>query len=102
MTIFGLNMTKVPGSLDGAGGRDVPLALNGTEVTVAEAGAPIVLMARDFGVVQVPVDIKPGTQAVVVKNANGSGAPRSVRVAGVGQTMPRLRPAKPRRRPRSM
>ena len=83
MTIFGLNMTKVPGSLDGVAGPEVPRALNGTEVTVAGTGAPIVLMAGDFVVVQVPVDTKPGMQEVVVKNANGSGAPRSVRVAGV-------------------
>jgi uncharacterized protein (TIGR03437 family) len=83
MTIFGLNLTKVPGNLVGVAGPEVPRALNGTQVTVAGAGAPIVLMARDFVVVQVPVETKPGMQEVVVKNANGSGAPRSVRVADV-------------------
>ncbi|MBI4876362.1 MAG: CHRD domain-containing protein [Acidobacteria bacterium] len=87
MTLFGVNLTKVPGSAQGLTGGDAPLALNGTEVTVGGVKAPVVLLAAGFAVVQVPVETKAGAQTVTVRNANGLTASRPVQVAGAAPAL---------------
>ncbi len=83
MTVFGANLAKVADDLKGVSGDTVPAKLNGVQVTVDGLLAPIVLLAPDFVVAQVPVETAPGLREVAVKNSNGTSAARRVRVAAV-------------------
>jgi uncharacterized protein (TIGR03437 family) len=81
MTVFGSNLTKVPGDSSGFDGLTVPVSLNGVEVTIGGQRAPILVLTPGYLVAQVPVDAQPGMQPLVVRNANGAGAAVSTEVA---------------------
>lgn len=55
-------------------GTQLPTALNGVEVTVGGRAAPIYLVAPGQVDVQIPFDVEPGRQQVIVKNAAGTSA----------------------------
>lgn len=81
MTVFGSDLTKVPGNLAGFADGTLPGELNGTSVTVAGRAAPLFVVAPGYLVAQVPVDTPAGQQPVVVRNANGAGQPATASVA---------------------
>ncbi len=81
MTIFGQNMAKVPGNLDGWQGPRAPLSLNGTTVDVAGKPAAIVEVDPRFVIAQVPFESTVGNNDVVVKNSNGASSVFRVPVA---------------------
>jgi uncharacterized protein (TIGR03437 family) len=84
VTIFGSNLLKVPGNV-GASGNSVaaPASYNGTTVTIGGKNAPLALVDPSFLVVQVPADLTPGPQSVIVTNSNGAGSSANLNVAAV-------------------
>lgn len=72
MTIFGSNLTKVPADLTGWLGSSIPLAFNGTSVTVGGKAAAVVSMTRSYIVAQTPVDVAVGPAPVIVTTSNGA------------------------------
>jgi len=81
ISIFGTNLTKVTGGLDGWAGRVLPGSLNGTSVTIGGKSAAILFVRKDQINAQVPADVPAGQQPVVVKSAIGTTAAFTVTVA---------------------
>ena len=81
MTIFGRNMAKMSGNLDGWQGPRAPLSLNGTSVDVAGRPAAIVEVDPRFVIAQVPFEATVGNNDIVVKNSNGASAAFGIAVA---------------------
>ncbi len=73
MTIYGSNLAKVTGNLDGWQSERVPTSLNGTSVDIAGKAAAIMNVDPRYIVAQVPTDVTLGDVDVVVKNSNGPG-----------------------------
>jgi uncharacterized protein (TIGR03437 family) len=80
-SIFGTNLVKVTATLNGWVGPVLPKSLNGTSVTVGGKDAALVYVSPNQINAQVPVDVAPGPQAVVVKNAVGPSVSFNVTVA---------------------
>jgi uncharacterized protein (TIGR03437 family) len=88
MTIFGTNLIKVPADVQTSPpGGTLPVSYNGTQVTVGGKNAPLLVVARDYMVVQVPTDAVPGTPDVIVKNSNGVAPTRKTTVAAVAPAL---------------
>ncbi len=72
MSVYGTNLAKVATNLDGFPPLNaLPLAINGTSVTVGGLPAPLQEVALDHVVIQVPAETPVGPQSVVVRNVNG-------------------------------
>jgi len=83
MWITGTWLAKVAGDLSGWAGRTVPVALNGAWVTVGGKRAAIFSVSGTQILVQVPVDVAPGPQPVVVFNGNTTSNSMNVTVAAM-------------------
>ncbi|MEO8368274.1 MAG: CHRD domain-containing protein [Candidatus Solibacter sp.] len=81
ITIYGTNLTKVSTGLDGWAGRVLPGSLNGTSVTIGGKSAAILYVGATQINAQVPSDVTPGQQPVVVKSAIGTTTAFTVTVA---------------------
>ncbi len=81
MTIFGRNLAKVYGNLDGWQGPRAPLSLNGTSVDVAGKPAAIVEVDPRFVIAQVPFEATLGDNDIIVKNSNGASSAFRLAVA---------------------
>lgn len=81
MAVYGTNLARVPGTLDGLTGRRIPTSLNGTTVSIAGRDAPLFSVDPGVIVAQVPVETPVGTQDVRVSNSNGAGSAAQVTVA---------------------
>ncbi|BDC51494.1 hypothetical protein F183_A38100 [Bryobacterales bacterium F-183] len=79
--IYGINFSKSSTNIDGINTDRVPTSFNGTSVTIAGVRAPIILLERDQVNVQVPFEVQPGQQPVVVTNVNGASEPKMLTVA---------------------
>ena len=72
ISIFGTNLVKVPAGLSGWAGQTLPLALNGTRVTLDGRQLPLIYVGPNQINAQVPVDLAAGRQKVLlVDNGNG-------------------------------
>lgn len=80
MTIFGNNLTKVPAALTGFEGNDIPIDLDGTEVTIAGRMAPVLVVTPTYVIVQVPVETEVGKQPLVLSSVNGEAKAYSITV----------------------
>lgn len=74
VSIFGVRFAHVSTDYFAWEGDQLPQALNGVEVTVGGRAAPVFLVAPGQVDVQIPFDVEPGAQPVIVKNAVGSSA----------------------------
>ena len=84
MTIFGARLTKVFANLDGFLKLDaLPKGLNGTSVTIGGIQAPLVLVAPDQVIVEVPAEVTAGNQPVVVTSGTGVSNPFQLAVQAV-------------------
>jgi uncharacterized protein (TIGR03437 family) len=89
VTVFGTNLVKVQSDLLAASnGIMLPSTFNGTQVTIGGKPAPLLVVAADYIVAQVPADSATGAQAVTVRNSNGA-ATSTVNVT-VAATAPAL------------
>jgi len=81
MTLFGSNLSRLKGNLDGFRGLDtLPKSLNGTSVTIGGAAASLLLVAPQQIVLQVPAEATAGNQPLVVTSSTGASAALSVPV----------------------
>jgi uncharacterized protein (TIGR03437 family) len=81
-TIYGLNLGKFQSDLSGFYQlNSLPAGLNGVTVTVGGIAAPLYFVSPNQINAQVPVNVAPGTQAVVVKSTSGSSAATNVTIA---------------------
>ena len=80
MTIYGTNLAKNGGNLDGWQGNRAPSSLNGTSVDVSGTAAPVLQVAPGFVVAQVPTEA-PAAAVLTVKSVNGTSAPYNLTVA---------------------
>jgi len=87
IAIFGSNLAKVPADLKGWQGSNVPIALNGIRVTIANRPAPLLYIGPGQINAQVPADVVPGKQQLFVDNGNGPGASFTVTVAPSAPTI---------------
>ncbi|MFN7936524.1 MAG: CHRD domain-containing protein [Bryobacteraceae bacterium] len=74
VSIYGIRFAHASTDFFAWEGAQLPTALNGVEVTVGGRPAPIYLVAPGQVDVQIPFDVEPGRQQVIVKNAVGSSA----------------------------
>ncbi|MBL8177546.1 MAG: CHRD domain-containing protein [Bryobacterales bacterium] len=74
VSIFGVRFAHASTDYWAWEGAQLPAALNGVEVTVGGRAAPIYLVAPGQVDVQIPFEVEPGRQQVIVKNAAGSSA----------------------------
>ncbi|PWU01614.1 MAG: hypothetical protein C5B51_22455 [Terriglobia bacterium] len=81
ISIFGTNLTKVATDLSGWTGNTLPFSLNGTSVDIGSKHAPLLYAGPNQINVQVPVDVLPGPQPVVVTSVVGPSASFTVNVA---------------------
>jgi uncharacterized protein (TIGR03437 family) len=81
MIVSGTTLAKVPVDLTGWSGRTVPNSLNGAYVTVGGKRAAILSVSGTQILAQVPVDVAPGQQPVVVYNGNTTSNLMNVTVA---------------------
>jgi uncharacterized protein (TIGR03437 family) len=79
--VTGATLAKVAGDLSGWAGRTVPNSLNGAYVTVGGNRAAILSVSGTQILAQVPVDVAPGQQPVVVFNGNTTSNVMNVTVA---------------------
>ena len=73
MTIYGQNLAKLAGNLDGWQGPRAPMSLNGTSVDVEGKAAAVVQVAPGFVIAQVPFEAKLGDNQLMVTSGNGAG-----------------------------
>jgi uncharacterized protein (TIGR03437 family) len=71
-SIFGANLSKVSGNIDGVAGTTVPTSLNGTSVTIGGRAAPVIFVDPGQINVQVPYETATGVQPIVVTTTNGA------------------------------
>src|SRR5215831_1748504 len=81
ISIYGTNLTKVAATLNGWQGKVLPGSLNGTSVTIGGKAAPLLYVSPNQINAQVPLDVSPGSQPVVVKSIVGPGTSFNVTVA---------------------
>lgn len=81
-SIYGQNLAKSTSDLSGTYLLSgLPSALNGVQVTIGGKQAPLYFVSPGQINAQVPLDVSPGPQPVVVTTANGTSAAFSVTVA---------------------
>ena len=73
-TVFGRHLAKVSGDLAGLVGNRIPLALNGTSLTIAGRAAPLIDVQPDRVIAQVPTDLPPGRHPVRIRTREGESA----------------------------
>jgi len=83
ISIFGTNLTRVATDLSGWKGQQLPVALNGSRVSIAGKAAPLIYVSPGQINAQVPLDVPIGVQTLTVDNGNGASAAYSVNVAAV-------------------
>ena len=83
MTIFGSNLAKLSGNLDGWQAGRAPSSLNGTSVEVNGRAAAILQVDPRFILAQVPVNVPVGDHDLTVKSSTGMSANYRVTVARV-------------------
>ena len=83
MTIYGQNLSKLSGNLDGWQGPRAPASLNGTTVEVAGKPAAVLQVSPRFVIAQLPFDVPPGDAELLVKSTNGPAAIFRMSVARV-------------------
>lgn len=71
MVIYGRDLALLAGNLEGWQGLRAPVGMNGTSVLVNRQAAPVLSVAPNSVVAQVPVEAMPGTVEVTVLNTNG-------------------------------
>ena len=72
MTIFGSNLSKLAGNLDGWQAGRIPPSLNGTSVDLGGRPAAILSVSPGSILAQAPVDIAIGNADLIVKSSNGA------------------------------
>ena len=87
VSIFGSNLAKVTADLSGWSGRQIPAALNGTSVTVGGKPAALLYVSPTQVNAQLPADLAPGAQTLLVDNGNGPGAAYSVTLAAAAPAL---------------
>jgi uncharacterized protein (TIGR03437 family) len=80
-TIFGRNLSRLTGTLDGWQGRTLPSSLNGAAVGVGSGLAPLLYVSPTQINAQVPFETAPGSASVAVNNGAAVGAATNVKVA---------------------
>ncbi|HUQ91173.1 MAG TPA: CHRD domain-containing protein [Bryobacteraceae bacterium] len=80
MSIFGQRLSYAETDYFSWDSSNVPTSLNGVEVTVGGIKAPVLKITPTRVDVQVPYEVQPGTQPVIVKNAVGSSNTLTVNV----------------------
>jgi uncharacterized protein (TIGR03437 family) len=83
ISIFGTHLAKVTTDLSGWAGSKLPVSLNGVIVTIGGVRAPLFYVGPGQINAQVPFEVPPGTQMVVVDNGDGPSAGFAVNVAAV-------------------
>jgi uncharacterized protein (TIGR03437 family) len=83
VSIFGANLSKVETALNGWAGKSLPVSLNGATVTIGGEPAPLIYVDNGQINAQVPLDLAPGMQPVVVNNGAGPSDPFSITVAPI-------------------
>jgi uncharacterized protein (TIGR03437 family) len=83
MAIFGTNLSRMPGTLDGSLAPRAPETLNGTSVQLQGRAAPIIQVSPGIIMAQVPYETEAGEREVVVRNVNGASTPYRVTVGAV-------------------
>ncbi len=83
ISIFGTNLDKVPVDLSGWSGQQLPVGLNGVRVTIGGKPAPEIFVSANQINAQVPADLPPGVQTLLVDHGNGASVPYPVNVAAV-------------------
>jgi uncharacterized protein (TIGR03437 family) len=81
LTIYGARLVKIATDLSGWAGRTLPTSLNGTSVTIGGKAAPLLYVGPGQINAQVPVDVAPGQQAVIVRSVVGPSGSFNVNVA---------------------
>ena len=81
MSVYGTNLSRVSGGLDGWQGKTLPASFNGASVTVGGKVARIFYADPFQVIVSIPTDAAMGAQPVVVDNGSGASAPFSLTVA---------------------
>lgn len=79
--IYGDNLSATAGDLSGFAGASAPLSLNGVEVTIGGASAPLLYVSPTKIVGQVPYEVAAGNQPVMVKFNGASSTALRVAVA---------------------
>ncbi len=83
MSIYGTNLAKLAGNLDGWQAGRAPASLNGTSVDIGGRAAAILSVGPRSILAQVPVDATIGNADLVVKSSNGASNNFRVAVARV-------------------
>src|SRR5262249_55641629 len=81
VAIYGTNLAKVQGSLDGWQGSTLPASFNGASVTIGGKQARIYYVSNGQIIAVVPTDVATGSQPVVVNNGAGNSAVFNVTIA---------------------
>ena len=81
ISIWGTNLAKVATDLSGWAGKSIPESINGVTVDIGGKRARLLYVSSLQINAQVPVDLAPGAQTVVVNNGNGPSASFTVTVA---------------------
>ena len=82
-SIFGSSLANTAVDLSGFAGSSLPVALNGLSVSIAGERAPLLYVSPSQVNAQVPLDIGPGSQPMVVIGPNGISGTYTVQVAAV-------------------
>ena len=80
VSIFGSSFSKVAFDLNGWSGTQLPFYLNGLGVTIGGRPAPLLYVSPSQINAQVPADVPPGSQLLVVGNAGGPIASYTVNI----------------------
>ena len=81
ISIYGSNLAKVTGNLDGWRGANVPASLNNTVVVLGSRYLPVLYVSPTQINAQVPAESAPGPLWLSVNNGNAPSAPVMVQVA---------------------
>ena len=83
MTIYGQNLARLAGNLDGWQGPRAPMSLNGTSVDVEGKAAAVVQVAPGFVIAQVPFEAKVGDNQLMVTSGSGTSGSYRISVARI-------------------
>jgi uncharacterized protein (TIGR03437 family) len=88
MSIYGTNLSPITSDLNGFTGiTELASSMDGVTVTVAGVRAPIYFVSPGQINVQVPFEVAPGQQPVVVTTAGGASAAFTATVASVAPSI---------------